>query len=71
VVGADKVARFLIGVGTRVPPGTTVDVEEVNGRECVVARADGRPTQVISFEVERDRLLSMQIVANPEKLSRI
>ena len=71
VVGADKVTRFLIGIGTRIPDGTTIEVEEINGTECVVVRTHGRPAQVLAFEAEQERLRSMQIVANPEKLSRI
>jgi RNA polymerase sigma-70 factor (ECF subfamily) len=71
VVGADKVARFLVGVGTRVPDGVTVDVEEVNGADCVVARRDGEVTQVFSVDLDGDRLRALQIVANPEKLSHL
>lgn len=68
VVGADRVARFLIGVGAKVPPGVALDVEEVNGRVCLVARDDGAVVHVLSFEVDGDRVRSIEIVANPAKL---
>jgi RNA polymerase sigma-70 factor (ECF subfamily) len=71
VEGADRIARFLIGVGTRVPAGAAVDVEEVNGAPCVLVRVAGVVTQVLSIEVADGRLRSMQIVSNPEKLSHL
>jgi RNA polymerase sigma-70 factor (ECF subfamily) len=71
VQGADRIARFLIGVATRVPAGTELVVEEVNGAECLVLRAAGAVTQVLSADVCGDRVTGLQIVSNPAKLSRI
>jgi RNA polymerase sigma-70 factor (ECF subfamily) len=71
VVGADRIARFLIGVGPRVPSGATIDVEEVNGAPSVLVRVAGVVTQVLSLEVADGRVRSMQIVSNPEKLSHL
>ena len=70
VLGADRVARLLIGLGSRVPDGVTMDVEEVNGADCLVVRASGAVTQVFSVDVG-DRVTGIQIVANPGKLSQI
>lgn len=70
VRGADRVARFLIGLGTRVPDGVTMEVEEVNGADCLVVRAAGTVTQVFALDVG-ERATGLQIVANPAKLSHI
>lgn len=70
VRGADRVARFLIGLGTRVPDGVTMEVEEVNGADCLVVRAGDVVTQVFAVDVG-ERVTGLQIVANPEKLSQI
>lgn len=70
VRGADRVARFLIGLGTRVPDGVTMDVEEVNGADCLVVRDGDQVTQVFAVDVG-ERVTGLQIVANPEKLSQI
>lgn len=70
VRGADRVARFLIGLGTRVPGGVTMEVEEVNGADCLVVRAAGAVTQVFALDVG-ERVTGLQIVANPAKLSHI
>jgi RNA polymerase sigma-70 factor (TIGR02957 family) len=69
VVGADRVARFLIGVGSRIAPGSTLADEEVNGQVCLVIRSDDRPTQVMSVEVDEHRVTAVQIVAAPGKLT--
>jgi RNA polymerase sigma-70 factor (ECF subfamily) len=69
--GADRIARFLVGVGPRVPAGALVDVEEVNGAPCLLVRVDGVVRQVLSVEVADGRVRSLQLVANPEKLSHL
>jgi RNA polymerase sigma-70 factor (ECF subfamily) len=71
VTGADRVARFLIGIGTRVPAGVSMDEEEVNGRTCLVVRDRGRVTQVLAYDADDERVLGLQIVSNPEKLSHL
>lgn len=71
VAGADRVARFLVGIGARVPAGVTMAEEEVNGGPCLVVRDGRRVTQVFSFDVAGDRVQALQIVASPAKLSRI
>lgn len=69
--GADKVARFLVGIAARVPDGTTMEEREVNGEHCLVVRAGERVTQVLAFTVDGDRVRSIQIVASPGKLSQL
>ena len=71
VVGADRVARFLVGIASRAPEGLALDVEEVNALLCLVVRRGAQVTQVFSFDVDGDRLRGLQIVANPGKLSHL
>jgi RNA polymerase sigma-70 factor (ECF subfamily) len=71
VDGADRIARFLVGVGPRVPAGAVVDVEEVNGAPCLLVRVDGAVRQVLSLEVAGDRVRSLQVISNPGKLSHL
>jgi RNA polymerase sigma-70 factor (ECF subfamily) len=54
-----------------VPAGAAVDVEEVNGAPCLLVRVDGAVRQVLSLEVAGDRVRSLQLVSNPEKLSHL
>ena len=69
VVGADRVARFLIGIGSRVPADVTMAEEEINGQLCLVTRAAGTVTHVLAIDVDGEQVRSLSIVANPEKLA--
>lgn len=71
VVGADRVARFLAGIGSRIAEDTSMDEQEVNGLPCLVVRTGGVVTQVFSFDVAGDRVQGLQIVGNPGKLSHL
>jgi RNA polymerase sigma-70 factor (ECF subfamily) len=65
--GADKVARFLLGISRHVPPGTVIGVELVNGWPAIVARLDGHPITVVSLESTAGVIHGVYIVSNPDK----
>ena len=71
VVGADRVARFLVGIASRVPDGAAMDEQEVNGQTCVVVRTGGTVSHVVSFTADGDRIRGIEIVVNPAKLSHL
>lgn len=69
VVGADRVARFLLGVWTGLDP-SRVDVVSIGGDPGVVVRADGRTTVAVP-EVRHGLVTSVRIIANPDKLRHL
>ncbi|HXB67923.1 MAG TPA: RNA polymerase sigma factor SigJ [Candidatus Acidoferrales bacterium] len=80
IFGADRVVRFLIGVGRKLP-ALTVQFAEVNGGIGVVllnagkldaGRLDaGRPFGVMALDLTSDgRIASLYFVSNPDKLPR-
>ena len=71
VQGADRVARFLVGVASRAPAGVEIAEEEVNGAPAVVVRQDGAVTQVLTVDVDGERVAGVQIAQNPGKLSHL
>ena len=71
VTGADRVARFLIGIYGRAPEGVSITEEEVNGEEGLVLRLGDDVTQVVGFRVQDDRVAQIAIVSNPRKLSHL
>ena len=71
ITGEDKVGRFLIGVTTKVVPGTTVGLEVFNGQLGLVARLDGRAITALAFAVTGDQVQDMHLMANPEKLAAL
>lgn len=71
VTGADKVARFLLGTGSRLPPDQHVEVVEVNAAPgLAVVDADGRVVVVISLSAAGGRVTRVDLVLSPSKLRR-
>jgi RNA polymerase sigma-70 factor (ECF subfamily) len=69
VVGADKVARLLLGLSARYGPAT-LDAYPVlvNGElGFFVPGTDELPASVTTLTVEDDRILAVNGVLNPEK----
>jgi RNA polymerase sigma-70 factor (ECF subfamily) len=69
IVGPDKIARFIKGIEGGVPAGTESRVVDVNGAPGVLMEVDGKPYCVISIDAAEDRLQSIYVVLNPQKLS--
>jgi RNA polymerase sigma-70 factor (ECF subfamily) len=71
IIGEDKVGRFLIGVTTKVVPGTTVGLEVFNGQLGLVARLHGRAITALAFRVSERQIQTLHVLANPEKLAAL
>ena len=68
ILGADRVARWVLGVVQKAPPGLTSTVELVNGLPGIVMRLDGALFGVGSFEVRDGRIHDIYLQVNPQKL---
>ncbi|MDA0568040.1 RNA polymerase sigma factor SigJ [Streptomonospora sp. S1-112] len=69
IEGADKVARFLMGVQARSAGlDLSTRVRPVNGRPGLVQYHGGRPIRVAALSVAEGRVTEIDIVLNPEKL---
>jgi RNA polymerase sigma-70 factor (ECF subfamily) len=70
VYGPDNVARAIIG-GLRklVPSNLTSRIAQINGEPGVVSYLEGRAFSVLTLQVSEDRIKSIYIVTNPEKLA--
>ena len=71
IFGRDAVARFSLGTRRFLPEGARVELTAVNGQLAVIFRAEDRAFLVLTIEVEAQRILTIRIVANPEKLAHI
>jgi RNA polymerase sigma-70 factor (TIGR02957 family) len=71
IAGADKVARFLIGIGAKAQEIADMQVRltEVNGLLGVAAWVGGEPFVSISPVVDDGRIEQVLVVANPDKLA--
>ncbi|WP_205471944.1 RNA polymerase sigma factor SigJ [Nocardioides sp. SYSU D00038] len=69
VLGADRVARFLLGV-VRKGADRTVAVVDVNGAPgLVLLERDGTRSAVVSLTVDGDRVVRVDLVVAPAKLA--
>jgi RNA polymerase sigma-70 factor (ECF subfamily) len=73
VVGLDKVARMLGGLGQRFAgSGVSVERHEVNGQPGAVIRdPEGRVVNVMALEVLDGRVQVVRSVINPDKLHHL
>lgn len=71
IVGADRIARFLIGVSKK-PEARLASVwtpARINGAPgVVVSLADGTVDTTFSVELDGDRIRALYVVRNPDKL---
>lgn len=71
VVGADRVARFMVNLAKRAPEDMRVVPADVNGDPGVVVVAGDAVDQVVAFQIIDGLAATIWIVRNPEKLGRI
>lgn len=72
VHGAERVARFLVGVLRQAPPDLTVEVAPLNGTPGIVARRpDGGVEVAIVLDVAEGAVVAINAVRNPDKLAHL
>jgi hypothetical protein len=70
--GHDRVSRFLFGIVGKVSAeGFIVDLAMVNGQTGIVSHVNGHPYNVITFYIQKNRIVSIYSVMNPDKLKHI
>ncbi|WP_242677294.1 RNA polymerase sigma factor SigJ [Streptomonospora litoralis] len=70
ILGARKVARFLLGIQARSAGLHELRHAAVNGRPGLLGIRDGRTESVAAIAVSGGRISEIDIVLNPEKLKR-
>jgi RNA polymerase sigma-70 factor (ECF subfamily) len=69
LVGAAKVAHFLVVARRYAAPGTTSQVVDVNGGPGILLLANGVPAAVVVLDLKADgRVQTVRLVVNPDKL---
>jgi RNA polymerase sigma-70 factor (ECF subfamily) len=71
ITGADRVARFMIGVTRKQPAGLHRTFARINGMPSLIARLGGRPYFTLSLDIVEGRIAGIYIVRNPDKLRRL
>ena len=71
IYGAEKVARFFLGVAHKTPANYTVRLAWVNGQPAIIGYETGRPDTVITLQIAAGHIQAVYAVRNPDKLQRI
>jgi RNA polymerase sigma-70 factor, ECF subfamily len=71
IYGAAKVARGLLGLMRKMPPGVTSQLALVNGQLGILTYFDGAPYAVLAFSLANDRIQEIALIVNPDKLRGI
>lgn len=71
IVGANKVARFLLGIMRKAPPSFQPHRCRVNGTPGLVMTIGGAIDSVMTWTVQDERVAAVQILRNPEKLAHV
>jgi RNA polymerase sigma-70 factor (ECF subfamily) len=69
--GADKAARFLLGLTKIATPSITVALKKVNGQSATVAYENGVPIATFLPQYEGGKISAIYITRNPDKLRHI
>jgi RNA polymerase sigma-70 factor (ECF subfamily) len=68
VIGADKVARFLVAAAGRPVPDHRTEIAELNGGPAIVVRSGKAAVAAIVLDVADGLVARIHLVGNPEKL---
>ena len=71
IIGADHVSRFLLGIWPRFTSAMERRLVDINGSPGLVMSLDGKVHYAFAFELANDRVKSMYIVCNPDKLRHL
>lgn len=70
--GVDKVARGALGAFQRLLPNNLqIRVKQINGDPGIVSYLDGKPYSVLTIDASEERIHTIYVVINPEKLARL
>jgi RNA polymerase sigma-70 factor (ECF subfamily) len=73
IYGADKIARFMVGLTRKFFTNATFDtrIVEINGRPGMMLRTDDQLFGAVTIETDGKRITAVYAVRNPDKLERI
>jgi RNA polymerase sigma-70 factor (ECF subfamily) len=70
IAGADRVARFLLGVTRKFGSGSTWRIGRLNGEPALLNFRDDVLRSATAVEMDRGRIRAIHSIMNPAKLER-
>ena len=71
LVGADRIARFIMGLVRQAPPDSEVEVASINAQPGLIVRVSGHVEIVVVLHVYLGQIQRVYFIRNPEKLHLI
>ena len=71
IIGADKVARFLIGITRKAEFSYELRASEINRQPGLIVLVAGRPIAVFALDVADQLVQGIRVVVNPAKLRAV
>lgn len=69
--GPDKIARFFVGISTKIPAGIRRVFATINGQPGWILFDDDTPYLALAMDIVGDSLRNVFILRNPDKLARL
>jgi RNA polymerase sigma-70 factor (ECF subfamily) len=71
VHGNDRVARLCLGLAKKGGAGVAAAIEEINGWPGLVLRLGDVVVSALQIETDGEKIYSLHVIINPDKLSRV
>lgn len=71
ITGADRVARFWLGIVRQAPADSSLSVTRANGQPALKLVVNGRLYGVVALDVANGRIHNIYTVINPDKLRHL
>lgn len=68
IYGPDRVARFLLGILSKISAGFTIHPTQINGQPGIIIYVDAQPQNVMILDIIGERIGRIYVVVNPDKL---
>ena len=67
--GREAVAKFVLNSTRYAPPGSRIELADINGELAIILRDGGKAFAVMSITAGDDRVREIRVVGNPDKLN--
>jgi SnoaL-like domain len=70
LVGRERIVKLILGYWRRYHDGeATIHLASVSGETGLCVRVNGQLTGVLSCEIDGERILTVHLILNPDKLA--
>ncbi|MEN1936112.1 sigma-70 family RNA polymerase sigma factor [Paenibacillus sp. 102] len=65
---SERIIRLFLGITKKLPEEHSIAIRMVNGTPGIIVNVNNRATYVLSFEFKEEKIASIYMMVNPEKL---